>query len=171
MNWKMIKSARAVVRTSIICTRQETVASAERGLVPEDECVPELNLPVATKSRSAFALRGAVERLSRTHGLYTIAASASTEEAQESDELGHGVLSYALLAGLKAVDGGPLEGRAIQPSNPDRVVDVMEWITFAAGQVPRLTEDLYGTAQDIQYSIQGQSFPLLPLDEGGGEPP
>jgi hypothetical protein len=138
-------------------------AKALKRILVLDTCASGGALAMAAKTRSAFGLRGAVERLSRTHGVYTIAASASTEEAQESKELGHGVLSYALLAGLKAVDRGPLVGRYVRPANPEQVVDVMEWITFAAGQVPRLTESLYGEAQDVQYSIQGQSFPVLPL--------
>jgi len=110
-------------------------------------------------------LRGAIERLSRNQGVFTIAAASATEEAQESKELGHGVLSYALLAGLKGVTSGPLDGKWAQTSNQDRVVDVLEWFTFAAGQVPRLTERLYGAAQDVQTSTQGNSFPVLPLDE------
>ena len=122
-------------------------------------------LPVALAGRSGFALRGAVERLSRSQGVFTIAAAAAGEEAQESDELGHGVLSYALLAGLDAVDGGPLDDRHVQPTSPDRVVDVLEWFTFAAGQVPRLMERLYGAPQDVQTGTQGTSFPVLPLAE------
>ena len=140
-------------------------AKALKRLLILDTCSSGGALSSALRSRSGFALRGAIERLSRTQGVFTIAAAAATEEAQESKELGHGVLSYALLAGLKAVDGGPLEGRYVQPSNPERVVDVMEWFGFAAGQVPRLTEKLYGASQDVQMSTQGTSFPVLPLDE------
>ena len=84
---------------------------------------------------------------------------------EESKELGHGVLSYALLAGLRGIDRGPLEGKFVQTNNPDRVVDVLEWFTFAAGQVPRLTEKLYGQPQDVQTSTQGGSFPVLPLGD------
>ena len=140
-------------------------AKALKRLLILDTCASGGALGPALKSRSGFALRGAIERLSRTQGVFTIAASAATEEAQESKELGHGVLSYALLAGLKAVEGGPLDGMYIRPSNPERVVDVMEWFSFAAGQVPRLTEKLYGASQDVQMSTQGTSFPVLPLDD------
>ena len=140
-------------------------ASALKRLLIFDTCASGGALGSALKSRSGFALRGAIERLSRTQGVFTIAASAATEEAQESKDLGHGVLSYTLLAGLKAVEGGPLEGRHVQPSNPERVVDVMDWFSFAAGQVPRLTERLYGVSQDVQMSTQGTSFPVLPLDD------
>jgi WD40 repeat protein len=129
-----------------------------------DTCASGGALAVAMKGRSGFALRGAIERLSRTQGIFTIAASSASEEAQEAKQLGHGVLSYALLAGLKAVDGGPLDGQFVRPSNPEGVVDVLEWFSFAAGQVPRLTEKLYGASQDVQTSAQGASFPVLPLE-------
>ena len=140
-------------------------AKALKRLLIFDTCASGGALGSALKSRSGFALRGAIERLSRTQGVFTIAASAATEKAQESKDLGHGVLSYALLAGLKAVEGGPLEDRHVQPGNPERVVDVMDWFSFAAGHVPRLTERLYGVSQDVQMSTQGTSFPVLPLDE------
>jgi WD40 repeat protein len=118
------------------------------------------------RGRDPFALRGAVERLSRSQGVFTIAAAAAGEEAQEVQELGHGVLTYALLAGLRAVEGGPLEGKEwIKPNNPERVADVLEWFSFASGQVPRLTRKYFGREQDVQSSGQGNSFPLLPVEE------
>jgi len=140
-------------------------AKALKRVLILDTCSSGGALQVAVKGRSGFALRGAIERLSRTQGVFTIAAASATEEAKESKELGHGVLSYALLAGLKGVNRGPLDGKAVQPSGPERVVDVMEWFTFAAAQVPRLTEKLYGVSQDVQTSTQGNSFPVLPLEE------
>ncbi|HET6881643.1 MAG TPA: PQQ-binding-like beta-propeller repeat protein [Pirellulales bacterium] len=140
-------------------------AKALKRVLILDTCASGGALGPALRGRSGFALRGAIERLSRAQGVFTIAAAASTEEAQESRELGHGLLTYALLAGLKAVDQGPLRDRALQPSGPDRVADVLDWFTFAAGQVPRLTEQLFGVSQDVQTSIEGSSFPVLPLDD------
>jgi WD40 repeat protein len=140
-------------------------AKALKRVLILDTCASGGALAAATKGRAGFALRGAIERLSRTQGVFTIAAAAATEEAQEAKELGHGVLSYALLAGLKAVDAGPLADQYAQPSGPERVVDIMEWFTFAAGQVPRLTEKYYGVSQDVQTSTQGASFPVLPLEQ------
>jgi hypothetical protein len=139
-------------------------ARALKRMLILDTCASGGALAVAMKGRSGFALRGAIERLSRTQGIFTIAAASASEEAQEARQLGHGVLSYALLAGLKAAEGGPLEGQFVRPSNPEGVVDVLEWFSFAAGQVPRLTERLYGAAQDVQTSAQGASFPVLPLE-------
>lgn len=130
-----------------------------------DTCASGGALGVVLKGRSGFDLRGAIERLSRAQGIFTIAASSASEQAQESKELGHGVLSYALLAGLKGVDAGPLAGKHVQPGGPERVVDVMDWFSYASGQVPRLTEKLYGVAQDVQTTTQGTSFPVLPLED------
>jgi WD40 repeat protein len=136
-------------------------AKALKRILIFDTCASGGALASATKSRSGFELRGAIERLSRSQGIFTIAASAASEQAQESKELGHGVLTYSLLAGLKAVDSGPLAGKNIQPGGSDRVVDIMEWFSYASGNVPRLTENV----QDVQTSTQGSSFPLLPLEE------
>jgi WD40 repeat protein len=117
------------------------------------------------KGRNPFAFRGAIETLGRSQGAFTLAAAAASEEAQEVEELGHGVLSYALLAGMKAVDTGPLKDEAIHPGNPERVASVLEWFNFASGQVPRLTKKYFGREQDVQSGGQGNSFPLLPVEE------
>lgn len=140
-------------------------AGALKRIVIFDTCASGGALAIASQGRSGLALRGAIERLSRAQGVFTIAAASSSEEAQETDELGHGVLTYALLAGLKAVDRGPLAGKYVRPSGPERVVDVMEWFAFASGQVPRLTDQLFGASQHVQTGIQGSSFPVLPLDD------
>lgn len=74
-------------------------------------------------------------------------------------------LCYALLAGLRAVDGGPLERQFVRPSGSDRVADVLEWFSFASAHVPRLTRKYFGREQDVQMSSQGSSFPLLPVED------
>jgi len=116
-------------------------------------------------SRNPFALRHEVERLSRSQGVYVIAASASSEEAKESETLHHGVLTYALLAALKAVDRGPLDRTAAQPNSPNGVLDVLEWFSFASGHVPRLTREFCGQEQSVHTAGSGSSFPVLPLTE------
>jgi len=116
-------------------------------------------------SRNPFALRGEIERLSRSQGIYVIAASAASEVATEADALEHGILTYALLAGLKAVKAGPLERIAVQPSSPNQVVDVLEWFSFASGHVPRLTRQFSGVEQSVHMAGRGSSFPVLPLGD------
>jgi len=116
-------------------------------------------------SRNPFAFRGEIERLSRSTGTYVIAASAATEEAKEPESLKHGVLSYALLAGLKAVDAGPLERTWVQPTNPNQVVDAMEWFTFAHGHVRWLTKQHCRQEQHVHSTTHGAGFAVLPLVE------
>jgi WD40 repeat protein len=120
---------------------------------------------VGKRGRDPFGLREQVVRLSRSTGVFLITGAAVGEEAQEVDELGHGVLTYALLAGLRAVGRGPLEGEPIRPGNPEGLVDVLEWFSYASGQVPRLTKKYFGREQDVQFSSEGRNFPLLPLAE------
>jgi hypothetical protein len=112
---------------------------------------------------SPFDFQGEVVRLGRNQGVFTIGAAGAGEEAQEVAELGHGVLTYALLAGLGAVDRGPLIGKAVQPIDPGGVVSVLEWFTFAAGHVPRLTRQYFGRDQEPPIGTAGTSFPVLPL--------
>ena len=81
------------------------------------QIVNEGNLEIHMRTaRNPFAFRGVIERLSRSQGVFTIAATAASDEAQEVKELGHGVLTYALLAGLRAVDNGPLADEGILPA-------------------------------------------------------
>jgi hypothetical protein len=115
-------------------------------------------------SRDPFALRGAIERLSRLEGVFTIAAAAAGDEAMEAPELKHGVLTYALLAAFGSAKGGPLEDHPIKTNNPDHVADVLEWFSYASGQVPRLTAQYFGRSQEVQIGTQGQSFPVLPVE-------
>ena len=115
-------------------------------------------------SRDPFAFRGAIERLGRNNGIFMIAASAATQAAKESNELGHGVLSYALLAGLRDVSDGPLVDKSVVPGQ-GRVAGVLEWFSFASGQVPMLTKKYFHEEQNVHFTNKGSSFPLLPVDD------
>jgi Tol biopolymer transport system component len=130
-----------------------------------DTCASGGAVGLTKTGRNPFAFRGVIEKLGRSQGVFTLAAAAATEEAQEVKALGHGVLSYALLAGLGAVQEGPLKDQAIRPDSPERVASVLEWFSFASGQVPRLSKRYLGREQDVQMSSQGQSFPVLPVED------
>jgi WD40 repeat protein len=112
-----------------------------------------------------FTLRLAVERLGHYQGVYAIAAATATEEAQEVAELGHGVLTYTLLAGLKAVERGPLRQEWVRPGGGEPVVRVLAWFNFAAERVPWLSKKYFGREQDVVPRAGGISFPVLPLEE------
>ncbi|QDT71733.1 caspase family protein [Lacipirellula limnantheis] len=113
------------------------------------------------RDRNPLAFAGAVRRLSRGQGVFTITAAAADEEAAEIASLGHGALTYALLAGMRAVEGGPLEGRYVQTNNQDRVADVLEWFSFASGNLHRVV----GAGQTAVVDNSGTPFPVLPVGE------
>ena len=136
---------------------------AHNRLVIYDTCHSGGVMSISRIARNPFAFRGALERLSRSTGCFTIAATAASDEAKELPELGHGALTYALLAGLGAVDRGPLAGQAIKSEHA--IVEVRDWLQFAQEKVPLLTELLLGEQQFVSASSHGQSFPVLPLKE------
>ncbi len=127
-----------------------------------DTCQSSSVLPVQRTVRDPFAFRGALERLSRAQGCFTIAATAATSQAHEVDQLGHGLLTYALLAGVGAVKQGPLTGQTAADAG-QRTVEVRDWFSFAQEKVPLLTRLYLGEEQFVGFSGQGQSFPVLPL--------
>lgn len=112
----------------------------------------------AEKDRSEIGLRGAVERLSRSHGVHMLVAAGYTNKAVEFSELGHGALSYALLA-AGGIDRGPLKDRPMEATSGE--VDLMDWFHFAAGQAGLLLEKLAGAPQGVQSSTQAKAFPIL----------
>lgn len=142
---------------------------ALKRVVIYDTCQSGGALALARTSRSPFAFRGALERMSRAQGSFTIAAAAATDEAQESPQLGHGVLTYALLAAAGAVEAGPLVKQPLRPQTADNLVDVREWFSFAQDKVPSLTKLYFGQEQFVGFSGQGNSFPLLPAANGARE--
>ncbi|MCA9022063.1 MAG: hypothetical protein KDA74_18070, partial [Planctomycetaceae bacterium] len=100
---------------------------------------------------------------SRAQGHYVIGASAATQQAQEAAQLKHGLLTYTLLAGMKAVKDGPLVGQNVISS--DKIVNVRDWFGYAQDKVPLLTKLYFGEEQFIEFTGCGESFPVLPLPE------
>ena len=138
-----------------------TVPALKR-LVIYDTCHSGGAVAISRTARDPFAFRGALERMSRATGSFTIAATAAGAEAQEVPELKHGVLTYALLAGLGEVDAGPLKQQRVEPKD-QKLVEVRDWFAFAQDKVPRLTGLYFGQEQFVGFSSHGESFPLLPV--------
>jgi uncharacterized caspase-like protein len=114
----------------------------------------------AEKDRSEIRLRGAVERLTRAHGVHALVATGYTNKAGELPDLGRGALSYTLLA-ANGIDRGPLKDRPMESTTGE--VDVMDWFHFAAGQAGPLLERFTGDPQGVQSSTQAKAFPILVL--------
>ena len=101
--------------------------------------------------RAPAAERAALEMLVRAEGLFIIAASTRQQEAMEVSELGHGVLTYALLSGLGAMN---------DPSVPS-VVTMHQLLMYIGQKVPELAARFGRTTRQIPVSFsRGMDFPL-----------
>jgi hypothetical protein len=118
-----------------------------------------------TRRRNPFALGETVTEMNRNEGLFVLAASATEQGAREIDDLGHGLLTYTLLAAANAVEKGPLVDKGMKPTGPGGTIDVSMWFNHASGQVPNLMRKYTSRPQSPETGISGSSFPLLPARE------
>ncbi|MEO7798669.1 MAG: hypothetical protein ABIY47_13185 [Opitutaceae bacterium] len=133
----MLGSARALNRVLIVDTSDPSVAAARDQQEPSD-----------------FALRAAVERWSRSQGVYAIAACAPVS-VKTTGQTSPGVLAGLL---LEAAGGSPGSGA---PRDSSGVLGVMEWFNLAAERSGPLLERLGFDSQLLQQSTKPKGFPLL----------
>jgi WD40 repeat protein len=127
-----------------------------------DACQSESALPALAKA--TFQTRGlekpedrAVRMLAHANGIYLIAASTAQQFAYEVPELGHGVFTSAVLAGL----GERGEPQALTPAG---MVTVISLINYVARAVPELTEKYHmGEPQTPVIFDAGTDIPLTAL--------
>lgn len=113
----------------------------------------------AVVTRGGMEHRKAMESLRKMTGSYTIAAAVGKEVATELPDVGHGALTYSLLAGLGEAKKGILQRR--NAIGGDGSVRVRDWLTFAMDEVPNLTRASFGTEQRVVFSAGEYNFPLL----------
>ena len=105
-------------------------------------------------ARDAMNRVRAQQRLARSSGVFLIAASTAEQAAKEYPELGHGVLTYAILRALG-------EGGRPEAVDDQGTVTANSLLTYVAREVPRLTRKFQGSEQiPVQFST-GQDFPLV----------
>jgi WD40 repeat protein len=95
-----------------------------------DACNSGQALEAEEKRRGPMNSKG-LAQLAYEKGMYILTAAQSYQAALEATQLGHGLLTYALVEeGLKAMnaDGEPKDG----------VVVAKEWLDFAAARVPQI---------------------------------
>jgi hypothetical protein len=127
-----------------------------------DTCYSGTLGQIAAKGNSPLAYRGAAERLSQAQGIYCLAATSGSELAVSHQELGHGVLTYALLAACGQIDKGPLQNVRLPAPPTGRNVDVLEWFQFAQRTVPGLYKQLAGRERSVTLTGDDQpGFSLL----------
>jgi len=102
----------------------------------------------------ALDLARTQQRMVRNAGTFLIAASTAKQYAAEVPELGHGVLTYAILAGL----GGDRKPQASVSS--DGTVTVNSLLRYLSEEVPKLSEKYRGIRQNVVQFSTGQDFAL-----------
>jgi uncharacterized caspase-like protein len=124
-----------------------------------DACHSATALKILSKAAAVRALDAAEQKaaqmLARSVGVYLIAASMSEQQAFEVPELGHGVLTYAVLSGL-GEQGGP---KAAVSS--DGMVTILSLLQYVNQEVPDLTEKYYHQKQYPVSFNTGMDFPLV----------
>jgi WD40 repeat protein/uncharacterized caspase-like protein len=106
---------------------------ANRLLLFIDACNSGQALEAAEKRRGPMNSKG-LAQLAYEKGMYILTAAQSYQAALEAAQLGHGLLTYALVEeGLKTerADTEPRDG----------VLTAREWLDFATERVPQLQED------------------------------
>jgi uncharacterized caspase-like protein len=98
-----------------------------------------------------FEDRKALSQLSRAAGVHVVAASTKDQFAAEVKDLGHGVFTYTLLAGLN--------GQAARANEPVTVRKLMGYIEET---LPGLTKRYKQEAQYPVVDSRGMDFPLVP---------
>lgn len=135
---------------------------ALKRVVIYDTCQSGGAIGPSRMARSPFGFQKALEQMARSQGSFILAATAAGDEAQESQQLGHGVLTYTLLARLGAISSGPLGDRPLPEGD---VVKVRDWFGFAQDEVPALSKVLFGREQLIKFTGSGNDFPILPVND------
>src|SRR5437870_11189523 len=98
-----------------------------------DACNSGQALEAEEKRRGPMNSKG-LAQLAYEKGMYILTAAQSYQAALEAAQLGHGLLTYALVEeGLKtaAADNEPKDG----------VLNAREWLDFATERVPQMQEE------------------------------
>jgi WD40 repeat protein len=106
---------------------------AGRILLVLDACNSGQALEAEEKRKGPMNSKG-LAQLAYEKGMYVLTASQSYQAAQEASELGHGLLTYALVEeGLEkgAADFAPKDGQ----------ISAREWLSYASKRVPEIQFD------------------------------
>lgn len=110
-----------------------------------DACNSGQALEAEEKRRGPMNSKG-LAQLAYEKGMYILTAAQSYQAALETAQLGHGLLTYALVEeGLKTpiADSGPKDGMLI----------VREWLDFATERVPQMQEEKMKQARGMGMQV------------------
>ncbi len=126
----------------------ETIDAAQIALVL-DACNSGQALEAADARRGPMNTKG-LAQLAYEKGMFVLAAAQSYQAAQEVAQLGHGLLTYALVVqGLREVkaDTRPKDGQVVMG----------EWFDYATGRVPQLQVERLRRSRGL---LLGQGKPV-----------
>lgn len=129
---------------------------ADKLLMVIDACNSGQALEAEEKRRGPMNSKG-LAQLAYEKGMYILTAAQSYQAAQETSQLGHGLLTYALVEeGLKATaaDSDPKDGD----------VGVREWFDYASTRVPNMQIEKMKQARGV-----GINLSFVQDDERGPE--
>ncbi|MFO0750060.1 MAG: caspase family protein [Myxococcota bacterium] len=106
--------------------------------------------------RDPLGMARAQRRLARASGVFLVAAATAAQKAGEIRELGHGVLTYAILTGLGT--GGKPPAAQLTADGQVTVNALLAWLD---DEVPRLTARHHGGPQTPVQASTGQDFPIV----------
>jgi WD40 repeat protein len=97
--------------------------------------------------------RRAIELLKDGTGTFILMGSAADSVSYEASRYGEGLLTYALLEGMR--------GAALQDQTR---LDVSEWFHQASDEVPQLAKSIGGIQRPVIAAPKGRSFPVAMLN-------
>ena len=118
---------------------------ADKFLMVIDACNSGQALEAEEQRRGPMNSRG-LAQLAYEKGMYILTAAQSYQAAQEASQLGHGLLTYALVEeGLKqaAADSDPKDGQ----------VWVREWFDYASTRVPNMQLEKMKLARNLGLNL------------------
>jgi uncharacterized caspase-like protein len=128
---------------------------ADKFLMVIDACNSGQALEAEEQRRGPMNSKG-LAQLAYEKGMYILTAAQSYQAAQEASQLGHGLLTYALVEeGLKqaAADTDPKDGE----------VSVREWFDYASTRVPNMQlekmKQARGVGLDLSFATGEKRVP------------
>lgn len=115
------------------------------------------NLSGAAKNLSSSQIR-ALDRMQDRTGMFVLSGSAADKVSYEASAYGQGLLTYALLQGMR--------GLGTRTTADGEAVDVMQLFQYARDEVPRLAATINGVQTPmLGFPNRAASFDLGLLDE------
>ncbi|MEM6376880.1 MAG: caspase family protein, partial [Bacteroidota bacterium] len=109
-----------------------------------------------TRNLNSSQIR-ALDRMKDRTGMFVLSGSAADKVSYEASEFGQGLLTYAILQGMRGV--------ATRQMADGNYVDVMKLFQYARDEVPRLAESISGIQTPmLVFPNQGASFDIGIVD-------